>query len=151
MLTGHLVDTNVAFRRYLPRDDLHTLVRSVTDRFSRSGEPLWVTPQILLETRALATRPTEANGLGMSSTQARRLSDLIEADFPLLPEIPDVFAHWKDVVDKYEVVGRQVYDARLVAVMLAHGVTRLLTFNASHFRRFDEITVLTPEEVMRTI
>lgn len=32
--------------------------------------------------------------------------------------------------------GKQVHDANLVATMLVHGVTRLLTFNAADFRRF---------------
>jgi hypothetical protein len=31
---------------------------------------------------------------------------------------------------------RQVHDANIVASMLAHGETRLLTFNAADFTRF---------------
>ncbi len=33
--------------------------------------------------------------------------------------------------------GRQVHDANIVATMLAHGETRLLTANRSDFRRFE--------------
>ena len=33
------------------------------------------------------------------------------------------------------VIGKQVHDARLVAVCHAHGVTHLLTFNVAHFSR----------------
>jgi len=33
------------------------------------------------------------------------------------------------------VVGKQVHDARLVAVCHVHAVTHLLTFNVAHFRR----------------
>jgi hypothetical protein len=33
------------------------------------------------------------------------------------------------------VVGKQVHDARLVAVCHAHGVSHLLTFNVGHFTR----------------
>ena len=32
--------------------------------------------------------------------------------------------------------GKQLHDANIVATMLAHGETRLLTFNAADFRRF---------------
>jgi predicted nucleic acid-binding protein len=35
------------------------------------------------------------------------------------------------------VAGRQVHDANIVATMLAHGETRLLTMNRSDFRRFE--------------
>jgi predicted nucleic acid-binding protein len=34
------------------------------------------------------------------------------------------------------VAGRQVHDANIVATMLAHGETRLLTSNRSDFKRF---------------
>jgi len=44
-------------------------------------------------------------------------------------------------------MGRQVFNARLVAVMVMHGVEDLLTFNGSHFARYREITVHTPEGV----
>ncbi len=41
--------------------------------------------------------------------------------------------------------GRQVHDANIVATMLVHGETRLLTFNSADFRRFATlIEVLTP-------
>jgi predicted nucleic acid-binding protein len=35
--------------------------------------------------------------------------------------------------------GRQVHDANIVATMLAHGETRLLTFNDADFRRFSSV------------
>ena len=34
--------------------------------------------------------------------------------------------------------GRQIHDANIVATMLAHGEHRLLTFNISDFRRFED-------------
>ena len=39
------------------------------------------------------------------------------------------------VID-YRVSGVQVHDARLVAAMLAHGVTHILTFNTADFARY---------------
>jgi len=35
--------------------------------------------------------------------------------------------------------GKQARDANLAATMLAHGVSRLLTFNPADFRRFDSV------------
>jgi len=40
--------------------------------------------------------------------------------------------------------GKQVHDANLVATMLVHGVTRLLTFNVADFRRFGAVIALEP-------
>ena len=58
-----------------------------------------------------------------------------EATFPLLGETPDIYPAWKAIVVALGVVGKQVHDARLVAVCHVHAVTHLLTFNTSHFVR----------------
>jgi predicted nucleic acid-binding protein len=145
---GYLIDTNTVFRRYLPDDPYHTVAHQGIGALLRRDETLFVTPQNLLEVHALVTRPVAANGMGMSPLEARELCSLIESDFHMLPETPEIYPLWKNLVDRYSVIGRQVYDSRLVAVMLAHGVDHLLTLNPAHFRRFTEITVHTPEEIV---
>jgi predicted nucleic acid-binding protein len=37
------------------------------------------------------------------------------------------------------VIGKQVYDARLVAICHVYGISHLLTFNVSHFTRLAKI------------
>jgi hypothetical protein len=37
---------------------------------------------------------------------------------------------------------------RIVAAMLVHGITQLLTFNADDFKRFSDIVVLSPTGVV---
>lgn len=44
-------------------------------------------------------------------------------------------------------MGVNVHDARLVAAMLSHKLTHILTFNAKDFRRYSEIEVVTPMEL----
>ena len=141
---AYLTDTNIVLRRILASDPLHATVKAATDALLLQGEALYVTGQILIEFRALATRPVEANGLGLAPADASREAQRIEALFPLAAETPAIFPLWRALVDTYGIVGRQVYDARLVAVMQAHGITHLLTLNPTHFRRFAEITVVEP-------
>lgn len=43
--------------------------------------------------------------------------------------------------------GFRSYDTRLVASMLVHRVTHILTFNVEDFRRYPDITVVHPEDV----
>lgn len=52
------------------------------------------------------------------------------------------------LVKHYGSIGKQNHDARLVASMVAHSVPAILTFNAADFRRYTEIEVLTPAEVV---
>jgi len=142
-----LADTNVVLRWAVVADPLHELVREAVVALRDRGGEICVCPQIITEVHAVATRPRAANGLGMSCSQARSLGQAIEATFPLLPDIPDIHTHWSNLISAYEVVGRQVFDVRLVALMRSYGVTHLLTRDSSHFVRFGEITAVTPEQV----
>ena len=112
------------------------------------GETVHVTAQNLVEFQALATRPLAANGRGLTPEAASIRAKRIESIFPLLPETPDIFVPCRRLADTYRVVGRQVFDTRLVAVMPAHGITHLLTLDARDFRRFaaEGITIVDPLE-----
>ena len=66
----------------------------------------------------------------------------------LLPDSPDVYLRWKELVFSHEVKGVQVHDAKLVALMLIHQLTHLLTLNPSDFSRYPSVTAVTPEQVI---
>ena len=107
-----------------------------------------MTAQNLIEFWSVASRPIEANRLGWSVETVRQEIDRLLALFPLLDDTADVFTHWLQLVSTYRVIGRRVHDARLVAAMLTHGVTHLLTFNRDDFRQFAMITVVTPMDLL---
>ena len=92
----------------------------------------------------MATRPESANGLGFTSEEAIVAAREIEELFDLLPETPAVYPQWRTLVARYAVCGKQVHDTRLVAAMLVHGVTHILTLNGTDFRRFPGITIVEP-------
>lgn len=123
-------------------------MRQALDILQTQGDTIYITAQNLVEFRALATRPIEANGLGWTPEQTTADSNLIKTLFPLLPESPLILEEWEALVDAYSIIGRQVYDARLVAVMKVYGVSSILTMNPTHFRRFTEITVITPDDLI---
>jgi predicted nucleic acid-binding protein len=51
---------------------------------------------------------------------------------------------WRTLVAERNVLGKPAHDDRLVAAMIRHGVTHLLTFNAADFARFAEVTAVAP-------
>ncbi len=69
----------------------------------------------------------------------------------LLLLILPVVSRWMDLVQRYpqRVTNRKIFDAQLVATMLAHGVRRIYTFNVSDFLPFAEITVIEPNAPMK--
>jgi predicted nucleic acid-binding protein len=132
---AHLVDTTVLIRLANTADARHAVAAHAVLELHRRGEVLHVTPQVLIEFRNVATRPVAVNGLGLSTVGAEAHAAVFEARFPLRAETPDVYPAWKALVGALGVIGKQVHDARLVALCHIHGVTHLLTFNVSHFIR----------------
>jgi predicted nucleic acid-binding protein len=56
-----------------------------------------------------------------------------------------IFDLWRELIVQYDVRGKTAHDARLVAEMHRHGLSRLITFNAQHFARFSGIDVVHPD------
>ena len=130
-----LLDTSILGRLANRADVSHTVAKAAIAELHRRGEVLHVTAQNLIEFRNFATRPVSANGLGLVASAAESLAATFEASFSLLAETPDIYPAWKAVVGALGVVGKQVHDARLVAVCHVHTMTHLLTFNVGHFTR----------------
>src|SRR5918911_147327 len=132
---AHLADTSVLVRLANAADALHGVAASAVLELHRRGKVLHVTPQAMIEFRNVATRPVAVNGLGLSAVDAEAQAATFEARFPLLAETPDIYPAWKALVGALGVIGKQVHDARPLAVCHIHGVTHVLTFNVSHFAR----------------
>ena len=142
-----LVDTNVLLRRLEPA---HAHYRDALDSIARlieSGETLHVASQSIGEFCAAATRPSAQNGLGLDIAAVASAVDEIERTFALLlSDEAMVYGHWKRLILGERMTGRRVFAARLVAVMLAHDIARLLTFNGADFAGLG-IVVLEPQAV----
>jgi predicted nucleic acid-binding protein len=111
------------------------------------GEILSIFPQNLVEFWAVATRPLANNGLGWSVDRAKQELASLKNLFVLLSDTDAILPEWERLVVFHLVIGKQAHDARLVASMLVHSVTHLLTFNTNDFKRFTEITVVNPQTI----
>ena len=128
-----LVDTSILVRLANRSDPSHAVADRAVVALHLRGEVLHLTPQNLVEFRNVATRPVAVNGLGLAAVAAETKAADFEALFPLLSETPDIYLAWKALVAAAGVIGKQVHDARLVAVCQVRRVSRLLTFNTAHF------------------
>lgn len=141
-----LVDTNVWVRTLRPDDPQHLAAVDAVTSLRTAGHLLVVVPQVFYELWSVSTRPIINNGLGFSTEQSLEDQRRILESAELLEDDSGVFDAWRDLVSKYEVIGKQAHDARLVAAMIRHGVTHLLTFNGQDFARFAEISILAPAD-----
>ena len=116
-------------------------------RLTDEGAELCYVPQNIVELWSVRTRPLAANGCGLKVSDAKREIALLEREFTFLPDNEKVHTEWRRLVETHSVSGKQVHDARLVAAMIVHGVTRLLTLNTADFKRYPEITAVHPRAI----
>lgn len=134
-----LVDTNLLVRLAVPADPRHLTARRAVEALEKDG--LYVASQNFMEFWNVTTRPVENNGLGQTITAADQVLRNLEQAFPRLPEPAEVYDLWRELVVRFGVSGVKVHDARLIALMLANDIVRILTFNAGDFRRFQVLGI----------
>lgn len=144
---SYLVDTNILLRSAQPSHPMHADATRAVGQLLADGEILSVIPQNIIEYWAVATRPVSANGLGLSVDETILEVARLKSIFQILPDNAAIFSEWEGLVSKHSVKGKEVHDARIVAAMLAHGVTHLLTFNTDDFKRYTQITAINPADV----
>ncbi|MGZ8842844.1 MAG: type II toxin-antitoxin system VapC family toxin [Pyrinomonadaceae bacterium] len=142
------VDTNVLLRSLDVGHAAQPVAQDALIALRNRGEILCVFPQNLIEFWAVATRPVANNGLGLTIARAEEELANLQYLFPLLPDLEEIFREWKRLVSYHQVIGKQAHDARIVAAMVVHNVSNLLTFNTDDFKRYAEITVVNPASVI---
>jgi len=137
-----LVDTNVLLRFADFADPLHEFAhRAIVS--TRQTNDLQVTSQNLIESWNVMTRPQNRNGFGQTVAEADDHLALLERLFHRLSNPSNVYQRWRKLVVSHGVSGVQVHDARLVVVMLSHGISQILTFNEKDFARYADLGIET--------
>jgi len=145
-----LLDTGILLRLINGDDESHNVVRRAVDLQISRAEDLWITTQNIAELWNVATRPVANNGLARPpAAVAKSYDETIRPVCGVLPEAethPDVFT---TLLKHYEIVGKQVHDARLVASMLTWQINSILTLNERNFRRYEPegIVICTPSSI----
>ena len=147
-MATYLADTNLLLRLADPASAQHPIATQALARLLGQGDEVYLTPQNFIEFWAVATRPTEANGFGWTSERTAREVAELQQRFPMLPDSPDIFTRWLDLVKRLPVHGKRVHDARLVAVLLAHAIEHLITFNTSDFNVFKSLSLIDPRALV---
>jgi predicted nucleic acid-binding protein len=142
-----LLDTNLLLRLSDGGSPHQALADQAIKRLRLRGDWPCLTAQNLIEFWAVATRPAPANGFGWDIQKTRMEIDQLLNKFPLLEDTPAILTNWINLVTTHDTKGKKVHDARLVAVMQAHGVTHLLTFNTDDFKGYSDIALVHPSDV----
>ena len=144
-----LVDTNILLRLPQLGDPHRQPAMDAIDLLTaRDGESIAIAPQNLYEMYVVCSRPSSANGLGMTTQQSHAEIAKARSLFQLLAETEQICTRWERLIGQYVIQGNRAHDVRLVAMMIEHHVPRILTFNDGDFRQFSEIATLNPFDVL---
>lgn len=99
-----------------------------------------VTTQILREYLVVLTRG-DAFAKSFSVDQVLTQVEALLPSLEILDEPIDVLNLLHELVSQYQIRGKSVHDANVVAVMLVHGIRRLVTYNSADFERYEEISL----------
>ncbi len=144
---AYLSDTSIVLRLAQPHLPVYQTVLNALSKIRKSGERLVIVPQILVEFWVVATRPTNINGLEMTTDNAEKELEKLQKLFTVLPENEKIFEEWKTLVVKYKVSGKPTHDTRIAAAMIVHKIENILTLNPNDFKRFTEIKAIRPQDI----
>jgi predicted nucleic acid-binding protein len=142
-----LTDSNILVHSVQLHAPEYRVVDAAIAKLRVQEEILCIAPQNVVEFWSVVTRPVDRRGMGLTPLQAAAEVNMILRLFQLLPYQPDVLENWRRLVLERNVSGKQVHDAHLVAMMQAHSITSILTFNGDDFERYPGITALNPAQL----
>jgi predicted nucleic acid-binding protein len=131
-----MVDTNVLLAATDEGRPEHHDALTILNDWPSGRTTLCVSGQILREYLAVATRPADANGLGLKSPDALGNVDAIRERTTLLAEGAKVAERLLGLLADIDCGGKQVHDANVIATMLVHGIDTVVTMNVDDFARF---------------
>ena len=145
----YLLDTGILLRLVNRQAVMHDQIRTAVRTLKSQGHVTVSAFQNRAEFWNVCTRPSAARGgLGLSSEETDRRIRTVERITGLLPDSPEIYSIWKNLVVTYAVKGASVHDARLVALMIFHHIPHILTLNAGDFLRYKQITPVSPEQII---
>jgi predicted nucleic acid-binding protein len=144
----YLVDTNILLRIAKPDDANFFPIRAAFKALAERGSEPCFSIQNVAEFWNVCTRPLDRNGLGLTIEETNQRVGYIEHSMTLLPDTERVYSIWRKLIVECEVRGVQVHDARLAALLLAHGVPQILTLNDADFLRHPGVEPIHPSQVI---
>ena len=149
-MTDWLADSNVWLRSSEPDHSMYPAAIPAVKTILEADD-IYLVPQTMNEFWRVVTAPLDKQrgGFGWNVTEADLKIQQLEFDFPMKYDNAGVYRKWRGIVLTLGVTGIKVHDIRLVAAMVAHGLTHILTFDVKDFERYIPlgITVVHPEDV----
>jgi predicted nucleic acid-binding protein len=133
------VDTNVLLTASDKDRPEHAEAVHFLEAGLRGELRLFTNGQVFREYLVVATRPLDKNGFGLSPQDALGNLKAFGTCIQLLDENQAVTRQLHKLVADYQLKGKRIHDANIVATMRENGLTQLKTYNQADFTAFDGI------------
>lgn len=143
------VDANVLLTATEETRSRHRKALALLAESGPRGWRLAASGQVLREYLAVATRPVEANGLGIEPAKAvANVAEFLRR-IHLCDEDDRVARRLRRLAAAHGLRGRRLHDGNIAATMICHGMRDLVTENGGDFATFEEIRALSLTEAVR--
>jgi predicted nucleic acid-binding protein len=133
-MRSYMVDSNALICYLKSSDPQHTAAANAIEGLTERGYILHITARSIIEFWAVTSRPGVVNDFGWDVGRSEASVPLLLASFDFLSGTVAVFTEWHRLMTSKSLIGRQVHDARLMAVMKAHGLSDILILTAGDFQ-----------------
>ena len=134
---------NVWVANIIEDHPFHERARNKLNQLVSDGEILHLSRQIVREVVSVCTLGRNLSH-ALSWPELRPHLDAVISQTVLLEDHGGSIRKLIDLAAQHAVLGKQIHDTNIVATMLTHGITRLVTFNPDDFKRFAEIEIIVP-------
>lgn len=107
----------------------------------RNHYELWISRQVLREFAVVVSRPDFAEHPADSVSLISALTKWGEI-FQVADETDAVTQNLIQLISGYNIKGKRIHDAIIVATMMTNKIARILTMNAADFKSFKGISVM---------
>lgn len=132
------IDTNILIYANVASAPRHEPALNAIRAAHQGGRPLWISRQVLRELIAARTRPQTFAQPSAPQVVIERVRYL-ENHFQVADDTAAVTGQLVKLLGDFQIGGKQVHDANIVATMQAYGIPVLLTHNTKDFERFGEM------------
>lgn len=132
------IDTNILVYANAAGAPFHEQALRALQSAYQAGRPLWLSRQVLREFIATRTRPQTFAQPSSSAVVIDRVR-YFEEHFQVADDTATVTQQLLKLLDTFQLGGKQIHDANIVATMKTYGIRCLLTHNTKDFQRFGEL------------
>nr|VFK15154.1 MAG: Predicted nucleic acid-binding protein, contains PIN domain [Candidatus Kentron sp. LFY] len=125
------VDTNVI------ETPFHEQALTAINAVHQAGRTIWISRQVIREYLVTMTRPQAFENLP-KTTVLEQVGQFIKR-FQVANDTAAVTSQLIELMEDFQIGGKQVHDANIIATMLAYDIPSLLTHNIKDFERFGEV------------